>query len=82
MEQCSFLISIFKGTKIGYYSGNPLLVFDDMAILKPTFLVTVPRILNKIHSKVYEDVAKMNCTKKNLFNKAVKTKTHNFKTKG
>lgn len=47
-----------NGMKNGYYQGNPLKLFDDIETLKPTIIVTVPRILNKIFTKITDDVSK------------------------
>jgi long-chain acyl-CoA synthetase len=57
-EQAMFVFSIFMGIKIGYYQGNPLLLFDDINALKPSILISVPRILNRIHSKVMEEIGR------------------------
>lgn len=55
-EQCSFIKSICHGYSIGFYSGDALKLFDDMAILKPTIFFTVPRILNRLHSIISSTV--------------------------
>jgi long-chain acyl-CoA synthetase len=53
-EQCVFVYSLFRGFSHGYYSGNPAKVPEDLMVLKPTFFVTVPRILNRIYQKIME----------------------------
>lgn len=40
---------LFSGAASGYYSGNLLKLTEDMAILKPTFFPTVPRLLSKLY---------------------------------
>jgi long-chain acyl-CoA synthetase len=44
--------------KLGFYSGSPLLIFEDLEILKPTIMVSVPRIINRVYGKILEDVGK------------------------
>lgn len=57
MEQCIFVLSILRGFSHGYYSGDPLKLMEDIQILKPTIFLTVPRILNKIYSKIHESIS-------------------------
>jgi len=56
-EQSTLIKSIAVGYSIGYYSGDALKLMEDIAVLKPTIFNTVPRILNRIHSKIIEGVA-------------------------
>jgi long-chain acyl-CoA synthetase len=55
-EQCIFIFSFLKGFRTGYYSGDPLKLMEDVQCLKPTFMCSVPRILNRIYSKVIDSV--------------------------
>ncbi|KAF9359726.1 hypothetical protein BGX26_011587 [Mortierella sp. AD094] len=51
------LIELFAfgtGASIGYSSGDPLMLLEDVQQLKPTFFPGVPRLLNRIYAKVYE----------------------------
>ena len=48
-EQDSFIYSMFSGYSHGYYGGDPLKLFEDIKLLKPTFFLAVPRILNKVY---------------------------------
>lgn len=48
IELTAFLI----GLRIGYYTGDPLRLIEDIAILKPAVLPAVPRILNRIAGKI------------------------------
>ena len=56
-EQSLFVFSLVSGFAHGYYSGDPLLLFNDLQTLKPTIYGTVPRILNKVYSKIMEGVS-------------------------
>jgi len=56
-EQCNFIFSLITGHSHGYYSGDPLKLIDDIQTLKPTFLATVPRVLNRVHGKIMDGLA-------------------------
>ena len=66
----------------GYYAtlltGNHLVfaenvakVMENMAEIRPTNMVSVPRLFEKIYSRVYENVHQATPLRKNLFHKAV-----------
>lgn len=55
-EQCIFVFSFLRGFSIGYYSGDPLKLLEDIAVLKPSMFLTVPRILNRVYTKIHESV--------------------------
>lgn len=40
------------GGRIGYYTGSPLRIIEDLGVLKPNFFPSVPRLLNKIYQTV------------------------------
>lgn len=40
------------GSRIGYFNGDMLLLVDDIQVLKPTIMASVPRLLNRIYAKV------------------------------
>lgn len=75
-EQANLTFSISAGYSHGFYSGDPLKLLDDIAVLKPTFFVTVPRILNRVYGKVIDGVNQKGGVAKWLFNKAVADKTY------
>lgn len=41
------------GGKVGFFQGDIRLLTDDMKALKPTVFPVVPRLLNRIHDKVW-----------------------------
>ena len=53
-EQFSFIHSLERGMAIGFYSGDPARLLEDMQVLKPTVFFTVPRILNRVQAKILE----------------------------
>jgi long-chain acyl-CoA synthetase len=68
--------SITSGYSHGFYSGDPLKLLEDIVELKPTFFVTVPRILNRVYGKIMDGVNQKGGVAKWLFNKAVTDKTY------
>lgn len=41
---------------MGFYSGDPLKLIDDMQALKPTVFVSVPRLFNRVYDKILAGV--------------------------
>ncbi|KZT69006.1 acetyl-CoA synthetase-like protein [Daedalea quercina L-15889] len=48
-ERVMALCNLAMGGRIGYSTGDPLRLLEDMQILKPTFVATVPRVLNRVY---------------------------------
>ena len=48
MELCVIL----TGGMIGFSTGSPLRIIEDMQFLKPNFFPEVPRLLNKIYQAI------------------------------
>jgi long-chain acyl-CoA synthetase len=40
------------GGRIGYYTGSPLRIVEDLGVLKPNFFPSVPRLLNRIYQTI------------------------------
>lgn len=66
----------------GYYAafvyGNHIafaedvkMVMENMTEVKPTVMVSVPRLFEKIHSRIYENVHQMSTVRRKLFHHAV-----------
>jgi len=61
--------------KVGFYSGSVLSVTKDLAVLKPTFFPSVPRLLNSIYGKVKDKLNKEEGIKKQVIDFAIESKT-------
>lgn len=72
---------IVRGGSIGYWSGDPLLLLEDMQILKPNTFPAVPRVLNRI-CQAGMAAANLPGLKGALFRRALQTKMDNFKANG
>jgi long-chain acyl-CoA synthetase len=67
---------------IGFYQGNIMKLMDDIAELRPTIFVTVPRLLVRLHDRIVARVNMGSTIKKLLFNFAFNEKTSNLATSG
>jgi long-chain acyl-CoA synthetase len=56
MEQSTFINSLVHGFRTGYYSGDPLILMEDVLCLRPTAMASVPRMLKRIHAKIMESL--------------------------
>ena len=61
-----YLMIFEQGTV--YYAENPTTVVDNMQELRPDFVVSVPRLFEKIYSGIVQKVEKAPPVKKALFN--------------
>ena len=81
-EQCIFMLSIVKGFSHGYFSGNPLKLLEDIAVLKPTVFCSVPRILNRVYGAIHDQIKQKSGFVQWLFNKAIESKKHYYERDG
>lgn len=80
LEKIVFLtISMMRG-KYGLYGGDVLKIKDDLAILKPTIFVSVPRLFNKFHDTIKSKLDETTGCKGSIARSAVSTKLANVKT--
>jgi len=71
------------GMKCGYYGGDPLKMLQfDLPILKPTFFPSVPRIYNRLYSKINATFAEAKGIKGSLIKSAVAAKMAGLKSSG
>jgi long-chain acyl-CoA synthetase len=59
-----------NGAAIGFYQGDVTKLTEDMAQLKPTMLMGVPRVFSKIYQRIMSTVEAKNCLVKWVFNRA------------
>ena len=79
------VISGFMGVaaKIGFISGTVrTTLMEDMSLLGPTLLFTVPKVLQTIRSKIFDGFNALGGWKKKLAYKAYHTKLENYKKYG
>lgn len=73
---------IAVGASIGFYQGSILKLLDDIAELKPTLFVAVPRLLNRVYDKIIAGANAAGGIKKFLFTYALRSKTSTLKQTG
>ena len=76
-EQALFGWSCMMGLQIGFYTGDPAKLAADCQVLHPDFFPSVPRLYNKMYSKVKSIFDSATGCKRWLINKAVAAKTAN-----
>ena len=74
-----FMIS---AAKIGFISSTVKNLMEDMNILGPTIICLVPRVMQTIRTKIFENFNSLNPWKKELAYKAYYTKLENFRKYG
>lgn len=72
---------ILAGGMIGYSTGSPLRILEDMQVLKPNFFPAVPRLLNRIYQAIAANLEAPGL-KGALFRRAVAVKMERFKATG
>ncbi|KAI8930189.1 hypothetical protein BC831DRAFT_433354 [Entophlyctis helioformis] len=66
------------GGQVGFYQGDTLKLLDDVAELKPTIFVSVPRLYNRIYDKVLANAKAAGGIATSLFNMAYAAKKENL----
>lgn len=72
---------IARGGAIGYWSGDPLRLLEDVQVLKPTMFPAVPRVLNRIYQAGMA-AAQLPGVKGALFRRALEAKLLRLRTTG
>jgi long-chain acyl-CoA synthetase len=66
-ERAVTLTVIAYAGRIGFYQGNINELFNDIAALRPTFLVGAPRVWSRLHDKLILTIDSGSPVKKKLF---------------
>mmetsp|Transcript_33475 Transcript_33475/g.51401 ORF Transcript_33475/g.51401 Transcript_33475/m.51401 type:complete len:295 (+) Transcript_33475:726-1610(+) len=82
LEKVLFCVALMDNVSIGYYSGDPLKLLDDMKVLRPTLFPSVPRLFNRIYDKITQGIKEKNPIEQALFNRAVRRKLHYLQNNG
>lgn len=77
-ERTGVLQMLSVGAGIGFYSGAVEKILEDAQMLKPTFFISVPRLLNKIYAKIKESTLDAKGLRGVLFRRGYKTRLETF----
>ncbi|KAK7440178.1 medium-chain fatty acid-CoA ligase faa2 [Stygiomarasmius scandens] len=80
-ERIAELACVACGARIGYFTGDPLRLLEDAQILKPNFMPSVPRVLNRIYQAAMT-AGNTPGMKGALFRRAVQTKMEALRSTG
>lgn len=73
---------MYFGGSIGFYGGDVMKLKDDLAVLRPTIFVSVPRLYNRFYDAIKSNIDKVTGFKAKLAKKALATKLQEVKTTG
>lgn len=81
MERLNVMACLIYGVKCGFISGDVRSTLaEDIAILKPTIFVAVPRVLQMFREKILAGLDKAEGCKKSVALKALRAKRANFQS--
>ena len=72
--QLVMLTVLYVGGAVGFFGGNIQKLLDDAALLRPTWLPLVPRLMNKLYAKVNAEVERKGGVAAKLFHLAYRRK--------
>ncbi|KAJ2741481.1 medium-chain fatty acid-CoA ligase faa2, partial [Coemansia sp. BCRC 34301] len=79
LERCLHAVLTGHGVRVGFNQGDIRKILDDINTLKPSILVGVPRIFNRIHDQVWAQVKAKGGMASTLFNHAYNSKKENLR---
>ncbi|KAJ1570042.1 hypothetical protein HK096_004701 [Nowakowskiella sp. JEL0078] len=83
MERSFFTNVLISGGSIGYSRGDVALLMEDIAVLRPTLFISVPRLLNRIYDRIIaQTINGPSPLKAALFKRALEAKTANLNATG
>ncbi|KAJ1507134.1 Long chain acyl-CoA synthetase 7 peroxisomal [Coelomomyces lativittatus] len=78
-ERAIHQVIVYHGARIGFYQGDTLKLLQDITVLRPTLFISVPRLFNRIHDKVWTGVREKGGAAAYLFNTAYQGKKNNLR---
>ena len=70
---------LLNGASIAFSRGDPTQLLEDIQACRPTIIPVVPRVLNKIHDKIFAGINAAGGMKKKLFYAALHAKMEGLK---
>jgi len=66
------LVALTTGATIVYWRGDPAKIVDELAEAAPTHFPSVPRVFEKVHSKIHAGVEEASLVRRTLFHWAIR----------
>ncbi|KAJ1570019.1 hypothetical protein HK096_005590 [Nowakowskiella sp. JEL0078] len=83
MERAFFTNVLVSGGSIGFSRGDVALLMEDIALLRPTLFISVPRLLNRIYDRIIaQTINGPSPLRAALFKRALDAKTANLEATG
>lgn len=82
MERIAIYYLTAFGASVGFFQGDILKLRDDLAALKPTIFISVPRLFNRFYDLINQQLGDLTGAKKLLAAKAVNSKQYYYRTQG
>ena len=82
MERISCHYMLANGSSIGFFQGDILKLREDLAALKPTVFISVPRLYNRFYDLINAQLNELTGVKKLLGAKALASKQYYYRTQG
>jgi len=67
---------------VGFYSGDITKLTEDLALLKPTIMLSVPRLLNRIHDRIVYKISQLEGMSKNMADHGISSKLQALESGG
>lgn len=80
LEKIVFITLAYRTGKYSMFGGDVFKIKDDLAILKPTIFVSVPRLFNKFHDTIKSKLNDLTGCTSSLARRAVSVKLANVDT--
>ena len=74
LERLMHTFVFANGARVGFFRGDTQRLLDDVAVLRPTYFASVPRLWNRIYDKVEATVAASSPFSRFMFNLAYSQK--------
>jgi len=81
-EQALFSFTLIQKLRVGFYTGDPAKIVEDCSKLQPNFFPSVPRLYNRIYSKLQAGITSATGCKGWLATRAMNTKQANYAQNG
>jgi long-chain acyl-CoA synthetase len=72
-----YYLAIMAGSSVAFSRSIPQLA-DDLTYIRPTIMIAVPRIFERIYGRIHGQLEKGSATKRAIFNNAIRIGWHKF----